>query len=330
MELSDFVNKRNAAKAIFTPGPGPLLEENILGLGPAFGRGDSQYEMTESTVMNKLAEMSGLQKLVRFQGSGSLAVEVMVSNFIFGKVLLVDTGFYSKRIEMMLSNLQGSAIKTIVVAPYESIEQVYGRYDWVIACVTETSRGSLQSIKSLRKLSDRLQAKLALDAVASFGLENDHELADVFAFSSCKGLFGFTGAGFVAYDTDPQNHVNSFNLSITTHLSKSMTGPYHAIQSLSCVLPIHKDFKQAVIVNKRKFADIAKGRIPLEPARQPLLCTRITGKITSSSLLPILYEPRETTTDSIVSHLGEIHLQKNSKGAIFDLLDLSNKETSND
>ena len=30
-----------------------------------------------------------------------------------------------------------------------------------------------------------------LDATASFGLEN-HKLADVFSYSSCKGLFGLT------------------------------------------------------------------------------------------------------------------------------------------
>ena len=34
-----------------------------------------------------------------------------------------------------------------------------------------------------------------LDATGSIGLERYHELADVISFSSCKGLFGLTGAG---------------------------------------------------------------------------------------------------------------------------------------
>ena len=33
-----------------------------------------------------------------------------------------------------------------------------------------------------------------LDATASIGLEDEHELADLIAYSSCKGLFGLTGA----------------------------------------------------------------------------------------------------------------------------------------
>jgi galactokinase len=37
---------------------------------------------------------------------------------------------------------------------------------------------------------------LYVDATGSIGLEDNHQLADVMAFSSCKGLFGLTGAGF--------------------------------------------------------------------------------------------------------------------------------------
>ena len=40
------------------------------------------------------------------------------------------------------------------------------------------------------KTSKRLKSKLMLDATASVGLEDNHDLADVIGFSSCKGLFG--------------------------------------------------------------------------------------------------------------------------------------------
>ena len=33
-----------------------------------------------------------------------------------------------------------------------------------------------------------------LDATASIGLESGHEQAEILAYSSCKGLFGLTGA----------------------------------------------------------------------------------------------------------------------------------------
>ena len=37
-------------KIVFTPGPGSLLEENILGLAPYFGRGDIDYLKIEKKV----------------------------------------------------------------------------------------------------------------------------------------------------------------------------------------------------------------------------------------------------------------------------------------
>ena len=50
---------------------------------------------------------------------------------------------------------------------------------------------------------------MILDATASIGLEKKHELADVIFFSSCKGLLGPTGLGFIAY----KNKVKFKNIS---------------------------------------------------------------------------------------------------------------------
>ena len=49
-----------------------------------------------------------------------------------------------------------------------------------------------------------------LDATASIGLEDGHNWADVISYSSCKGLFGLTGAGFIAFNTLPSNEIKSF------------------------------------------------------------------------------------------------------------------------
>ena len=47
-------------------------------------------------------------------------------------------------------------------------------------------------------MADKCSAQLMLDATASIGLGDNHELADVISFSSCKGLFGLTGGTFIA------------------------------------------------------------------------------------------------------------------------------------
>ncbi len=51
----------------------------------------------------------------------------------------------------------------------------------------------------IKNKANKCGAKLYVDATGSIGLEERHELADVMAFSSCKGLLGLTGACFVAY-----------------------------------------------------------------------------------------------------------------------------------
>ena len=83
--IKEFVNKRNKVKKIFTAGPASLLEENIKGLRPCFGRGDFDYDRVEKFVLNKLKKMSKHKNIARMQGSGSLALEIVVTNFIHGK-----------------------------------------------------------------------------------------------------------------------------------------------------------------------------------------------------------------------------------------------------
>ena len=46
-KLANFIKEKNSKKFLFTAGPSSLTAENILGLGPCFGRNDSQYLKVE-------------------------------------------------------------------------------------------------------------------------------------------------------------------------------------------------------------------------------------------------------------------------------------------
>ena len=93
------IKQYNKSKILFTAGPASLIEENIINLKPCFGRGDKEYLKTEKKVLNKIKKISGgFDNIVCFQGSGSLGIEVMINNFLYGRVLLVQTGYYSERI----------------------------------------------------------------------------------------------------------------------------------------------------------------------------------------------------------------------------------------
>ena len=320
--IDDLVRERNGAKLLFTPGPASLLPENLTGLRPCFGRGDSDYDEVEQLVLNALKAMSGHRHIARLQGSASAALEIMALNFLFGRVLVVSTGYYSDRLLELANSAQRrtSAVVEIVSVEWNELADLSGTFDWVFACYTETSRGLKVPIETLHGLAKRTGAQLMLDATASIGLETGHELADVIGYSSCKGLFGLTGASFIAFNERPSIEVDSFYLRLDNHLERRMTGPYHAIASLLDVLPRHDEFRAAVLENKRLFSERMTGRLTLGAANQPLLCTHVEGEITSTDPRAILYRPRANYGGSVVCHLGEVHLGRQARGEILDVL----------
>jgi 2-aminoethylphosphonate-pyruvate transaminase len=322
LSISEFVHKKNEQKLIFTPGPASLLEENIAGLGPCFGRGDQDYEKIELEVLNRLKLMTGHENIVRLQGSASLAIEVMISNFIFGKVLIIQTGYYSERLELLVKNLlkMGEEIKILKSVPYEDIDKVNERFDWILACYTETSFAIKIPMARLQNLKTKTGAKLMLDATGSIGLENDHELSEVIAYSSCKGLFGFTGGAFIAHNVKPTIEPFSFALKLATYRDKLTTGPYHSILSLSRVLEKHEEFLYSVLENKKRFAQKMRNYLVHPKELEPLLCTHVKCNIDTNNSRVILYKPRIKISGSIICHLGEAHLKTLACGDILSSL----------
>jgi 2-aminoethylphosphonate-pyruvate transaminase len=315
---------RNAAKPLFTAGPASLLEENLTGLRPCFGRGDADYAAVEAEVLARLLAMSGHHQIARMQGSASLALEIMALNFLEGRVLVVGSGYYSDRLHWLAQSCQrrDRHVTEVAQADHVDLAEVAGRFDWVFACSTETSCGLRLPIADLAAQASRLGARLMLDATASIGLEGDHDLADVIAYSSCKGLFGLTGASFIAFNDPPGHGVDSFYLDLASHLEKRMTGPYHAIASLAEVLPRHGEFREAVVVNKARFSRQMAAHLTVPPERQPLLCTHVDCVITARDPNALLYHPRSNLPGSVVCHLGEAHLGRAARGDILDALQL--------
>lgn len=323
--IDEFVKARNAEKVLFTAGPAALLSENITGLRPCFGRDDDDYLAVESRVMNALRRISGHQNVARMQGSASLALEIMALNYLFGRVLIVDSGYYSQRLNWLAcsSMRQSAQIKEILITNWNDLENLEGKFDWIFACYTETSCGLKIPIESLRSAADRHCSKLMLDATASIGLESNHELADVIAYSSCKGLFGLTGAAFIAFNDAPTVEVDSFYMNLKNHIDKLMTGPYHTIASLDHVLEKHEAFRMAVMENKKRFSKDMENYLTLPELNQPLLCTHVRCTIATNDERAILYRPRSDAAGSVVCHLGEVHLGSKANGDILSALEIS-------
>ena len=247
-----------------------------------------------------------------------MAIEIALQNFIQGKILVVNTGYYSERLKIILNFLKQNfgKIKKIETVSWEKIKFIKKKYDWICACPVETSVGLKIPIKELYSLKKKSKSKLMLDATGSIGLESGHKYADVATFSSCKGLFGLTGAAFISYKTKPLKNIKSFYMNINTHIKKKLTGPYHTIGSLYYVLKNHSIIKKTVIKNKLKFIKDNKEFLIYSKKNQPNLCTYLKINIKKNNKNVILYTSRKKTKGSVVSHLGETYLKSSSKGEI--------------
>lgn len=323
MKINNLIKKINN-KTTFCPGPGSITEYNIIGQRNSFGRNDKEYSKIEKFVLNKLKKISQKKNIVTFQGSGTLAIELMILNFLKGKVLVVSTGYYSERIYDMLCNFQKTQ-KIFTKLNKIEWQEIYNKkiksqYDWIIACPTETSKALLIPIKDLSKFAKKNNAKLMLDATGSIGLEKDHGLASVLSFSSCKGIFGLTGAAFIAYDIEKlKTRKLSFYQNLETHIQKKVTGPYNTILSLYNVMKNFQKLKHAVLINKKKIKLKMKKYLIYPSKHQPNLCTFIDKELIKNDKV-ILYKPRVKTKGAVISHLGELYLGLKAKGKILKKL----------
>jgi len=255
------------------------------------------------------------------QGAGSMAIELMCYNFLNGNVLVINTGYYANRIITICKNLRSiKRIKKLIKIDWKNFNTYKSKtkIDWVIACPTETSIGLHIPIKQIKNFSLRLKSKTMLDATASFPIERDHNLAEVISYSSCKALCGLTGASFINYNIKPRYYKNSFYLNLANHEQKKMTGPYHAILSLKNVLKNYSFFKKSIEINKVKFIQKFQKYLIYKDFNQPKLCTYVNKEIKAKNKNVVLYKSRSKIKGSVVSHLGEAHLNNKAKGKIID------------
>lgn len=291
----------NNHKMMLTPGPALILHENLKHLKPVFGRGDDDYEFMLDKVQKWVKKISGQDEVVISQGSSTFSLELAAHSFVDGNVLLISTGYYSDRLKKLIpKNCK------LTTCSYNEVTEINKNYDWILCAYTETSIAFKINIQNVKELAGKCGAKLFLDATGSIGFEENHELADVMAFSSCKGLFGLAGASFIAYKKEMKPIKNDlFYFNIDTQKEKKVTGPYHAISSLFGVIDSHDILKRRVLASKKLVLADCKKYTRKE--NQPLLCTYLRGKVLPKDDSVILYAPRSELPGSVICHLGEIH-----------------------
>lgn len=309
--LRSIVEKRNSAKCLLTPGPTNLHSESLLDLRPVFSRNDADYQEVTARVLEAIRLRAGQDSIAAMQGSATTAIEVATSNFLTGDVVAVVSGYYSDRMAAMIrrkvKRLGLSQLTRINYDEFLNEGKSLPKCDWVVACYTETADAFKADLKALRHLSDGLNASLMIDATGSINLEEDHELADVNMFSSCKGLGGLTGAGFISYNRallERRNHSEKeFILDLDTYIEKKTTSPAHTILSMDSISSRFAELGARVGESKAIFMERYKDKL-FRSDNQPNLCTKVQHADLNIPPDMVPYEPRSLTPGcQVVCHL---------------------------
>lgn len=325
--IASLVERRNSEKCLLTPGPSNLHPSSLIDIRPVFSRNDTEYEAIRQQVMDRVLALAGQDEIVALQGSATTAIEVATSNFLTGRVLIITSGYYSQRLNEIIARKQHKiGLLQVATIPYDRFLQqgAAGRWDWLVTTYTETADAFLTDLREMRRLSNEAGAKLMIDATGSINLETDHELADVCMFSSCKGLGGLAGAGFITYNNNILNELNSspkeFILDIFTYIERKTTGPVHAICSLDSLSGQFAEMQARVRESKKRFLEIFSQQL-YRKSNQPALCTMI--RCPKQVTLPnvISYQPRQAPPETqVICHLFDQYPSNRRIGEIYDSL----------
>ncbi len=287
------------SKLTLCPGPGASIPEWKNSQKEFFGRGDDEYKKIKKRTINWLSKISSKDTIVPIPGAATTAAYISFQNFLSKKILIINTGYYSQRWIKLINQLFPK--RDIFICDYDKIHLFNKKVDWIVFVYVETSECKIFDIKKVNKLKKKLKAKILLDATASIGLEKYHHFSDVIFFSSCKGLLGPTGLGFVGYNKSIKIYKKTnFFTNINTHKNSFYTLGYNCISALDKISKKHSNY-----LKKIKFA--RKILLPNAINKDnPIIGLDIKNKVIKKRRFKnvVFYQPRDNKANQLVFFLG--------------------------
>jgi len=197
---------------LLTPGPLTTSASVKQAMMHDWGSRDQGFIAINKMVLEKIAELAGAEGThvtVPVQGSGTFAVEAMITSFVpkTGKLLVVINGAYGQRAKK-IAEIAGRGVATYEtpedtppdLARLEAMIAGDKAITHVFAVHCETTSGILNPIGEIAALVKKLGRRLLVDSMSAFGaIEIDARKVhyDALAASSNKCLEGVPGLGFV-------------------------------------------------------------------------------------------------------------------------------------
>ncbi len=197
---------------LLTPGPLTTSKTVKQAMVHDWGSRDAAFIKIDQSVLSELVHIiHGGDEFVTvpMQGSGTFAVEAMLTTFIpkSGKVLLLVNGAYGQRAKK-ICEIAGRGVamhetaedKLPDLAAVEKMLKDDAAITHVFSVHCETTSGILNPIEEIGALTKRYGKSFLIDAMSAFGaimLDSRKVTFDAVAASSNKCIEGVPGLGFV-------------------------------------------------------------------------------------------------------------------------------------
>ncbi len=249
---------------LLTPGPLTTSRSVKAAMVHDWGSRDASFGAINKAVLQRLPEIArGAQDYVTVpvQGSGTFAVEAMLTSFVpaKGRVLLLINGAYGHRAKRILEIARR---RTLVhetpedtLPDLEEVERLLKRtpsITHVFAVHCETTSGILNPVDEIGALAEKYGKSFLLDSMSAFGalpLDVRRAHVDAVAASSNKCIEGVPGLGFVICRKEAllatKGHATTLVLDLYdqwTNLEK--TGQYRFTPPIHVIVAFHQALRE--------------------------------------------------------------------------------------
>jgi 2-aminoethylphosphonate-pyruvate transaminase len=249
---------------LLTPGPLTTSAAVKQAMAHDWGSRDAEFIRINKMVLDSIVQLAGAEGThvtVPVQGSGTFAVEAMITTFVpkTGKLLVLINGAYGQRAKK-IAEIAGRAVVTHETPEdtppdLAAIETLLARdktITHVFAVHCETTSGILNPIGEIAALVARQGRRLLVDSMSAFGaIEIDARKVqyDALAASSNKCLEGVPGLGFVVCRKDAlaQCKGNATTLVLDLHDQAegfARTGQYRFTPPIHVIVALGKAIEE--------------------------------------------------------------------------------------
>jgi len=249
---------------LLTPGPLTTSASVKRAMVHDWGSRDASFVRFNREVLEAIAAIAGgagTHVAVGMQGSGTFAVEAMLTNFVprSGKVVLLVNGAYGKRAQR-ICEIAGRA-HVVLETPEDTLPDMTRlasilegdkAVTHVFAVHCETTSGITNPIAEIAKATAKAGRRLLVDSMSAFGalpIDAAEVQYDALAASSNKCLEGLPGMGFVVCRTEALANTkgNATTLTLDLHdqwQAMEKTGQWRFTPPIQVIVALHQAIQE--------------------------------------------------------------------------------------